>query len=244
MMTNGSTLVDPSSMVEFLPMPHDRRMTSSRRLLVTALFAVAAVAFPKEAAAEIIIKDPNPPKYSVEIEPKLNLNYFLFERYGGRAWGPGVRASIPVMSPGFIRSLNNSVAITFGLDMMKYEGTYSYYGWYGFCRRDPGNCPGWGGADVGFWAAHFPVAMQWNFFVESRWSVFGEAGITIRHAFYPDSWCNAATYDPRWGPCQPDATSLYFTFYAGGRFHFTEKLALTMRLGHPTAFSIGLSILL
>jgi hypothetical protein len=44
--------------------------------------------------------------------------------------------------------------------------------------------------------------------------------------------------------CYRDRTSLYFTFYAGGRFHFSDKIALTMRLGHPTAFSIGLSIFL
>jgi hypothetical protein len=31
--------------------------------------------------------------------------------------------------------------------------------------------------------------------------------------------------------------------YAGGRFHFTERITLTMRVGHPTA-SVGVSFLL
>jgi hypothetical protein len=31
--------------------------------------------------------------------------------------------------------------------------------------------------------------------------------------------------------------------YAGGRFHFTEHITLTMRVGHPTA-SVGVSFLL
>ena len=42
----------------------------------------------------------------------------------------------------------------------------------------------------------------------------------------------------------PDRTNAYFTFYAGGRFNFNEKFALTMRLGHPIDFSIGVSIFL
>src|SRR5512139_4222782 len=75
------------------------------------------------AHAETIIRDPNPPKYHLELEPKLNLNYFLFTYYGGEAWGPGVRASIPLVSPGFIKTLNNSVAISFGVDFMHYNGT-------------------------------------------------------------------------------------------------------------------------
>jgi hypothetical protein len=32
-------------------------------------------------------------------------------------------------------------------------------------------------------------------------------------------------------------------FYAGGRFHFTERIALTVRAGYPD-FSVGLSFLL
>jgi hypothetical protein len=199
----------------------------------------------REASADTIIKNPNPPKYSVEIEPKLNFNYFLFENYGGRAWGPGVRASIPLMSPGFIKTINNSVAISFGLDIMRYEGNEYFY-WYGYCQRNPRDCPGYYyGYDTGFWALHFPVTMQWNFFITDKWSVFGEPGITLRHALYSDyPWCGPSYYDPRYGNCYRDRTSVFFTFYAGGRFHFSEKLALTMRLGHPTAFSIGLSIFL
>jgi hypothetical protein len=78
-----------------------------------------------------------------------------------------------------------------------------------------------------------------------KWSVFAEPGLTVRHAFYPDhAWCEPPYYNPKWGPCYRDRTSLYFTFYAGARFHFSERLALTMRIGHPTAFSIGLSIFL
>jgi hypothetical protein len=221
-------------------------MARSYIAVATALSTWLGVTLaPNTASADTIIRDPNPPRYSVELEPKLNLNYFLFEYYGGSAWGPGVRASIPIMSPGFIKTLNNSVGITFGLDLMRYSGD-GYYGWYRYCTGNPRNCPGWYvGYDTAFWALLFPVAMQWNFFITDRWSVFGEPGLTIRHAFFDDvAWCQPGVYDPRFGPCNREATSLYFTFYAGGRFHFNEKLALTMRIGHPTTFSIGLSIFL
>jgi hypothetical protein len=85
--------------------------------------------------------------------------------------------------------------------------------------------------------------MQWNFWLTTKWSVFGEAGLTVRHAFYHDDpyfnqYCNG-------GFCrQASANDVYFTFFAGGRFHFNDNLALTMRIGHPIDASIGLSIFL
>ena len=193
------------------------------------------------ASAATIIKDPNPPEYKVEIEPKLNIAYLFWQSYGGGAWGPGVHFSIPIMSPGFVKTINNSVAIGFGLDIMRFDGNYNGY-YYGYCQGNPKNCPGfYNGYYSGFWAIELPVVMQWNFFITEHWSVFGEPGLTLRHAFYPSC---PSYYDPRFGPCYPDRTTPYFTFYAGGRYHFSEKIALTMRLGHPIDFSIGVSFFL
>jgi hypothetical protein len=133
-------------------------MTTLRSALLFGTIAASFWTLP--AYADSIIKNPNPPKYPLEIEPKLNLNYFLYKGYGGEAWGPGVRLSIPLMSPGFIKTINDSVAISFGLDLMRYSGD-DYYGWNAWCRREPKDCPGWySGYDSGFWAAHFPVTMQ------------------------------------------------------------------------------------
>lgn len=71
---------------------------------------------------------------------------------------------------------------------------------------------------------HFrvPVVMQWNFWLSQNWSVFGEPGGLIDFGKKPKP---------------------HPAFYAGGRFHFTERITLTMRVGHPTA-SIGVSFLL
>ena len=204
--------------------------------LATLLLGVAAAS---PADARSIIKDPNPPKYGVEIEPKLNLSYFgLWNSYGGNGWGPGVRFSIPLMSPGFIKKINDSVAISFGADFVHYEG-YRYYSCNGR------NCPiAWNSYDTSFWSLHLPVTLQWNFWLTEKWSVFAEPGLTVRRSFYKDDpyYTNC---DPRFYACgSRDATDLYFTFFVGGRFHFTDNVALTMRLGHPLDFSIGVSFFL
>jgi hypothetical protein len=71
---------------------------------------------------------------------------------------------------------------------------------------------------------HFrvPVVMQWNFWLSRNWSVFGEPGGLVDFG---------------------DKTRFHPAFYAGGRFHFTDRVSLTMRVGHPTA-SVGVSFLL
>ena len=77
------------------------------------------------------------------------------------------------------------------------------------------------GAD---WAEHFrlPVVMQWNFWLSRNWSVFGEPGAVLD---------------------LDDKLRVHPAIYAGGRFHFTDRITLTMRIGHPTA-SVGVSFLL
>ncbi len=78
------------------------------------------------------------------------------------------------------------------------------------------------GAD---WAKdHFrvPVVMQWNFWLSRNWSVFGEPGALLDFG---------------------KKTLPHPAIYVGGRFHFTDRITLTMRVGHPTA-SVGVSFLL
>lgn len=174
------------------------------------------------------IRDPHPPIYSVELEGKLNVNPDSIYTYGGTAIGPGVRASIPLVSPGFIPNLNNSVAITFGLDLVNHSG-YSYSG-----RCDAIRCYRF---DAGsFWSAYIPVAMQWNFWLTEKWSVFAEPGLTLRHAFYSDAYCDAGLY-----ACGR-RDDIYLTMFVGGRFKFNDKVGLTMRLGHPLFLSGGVSV--
>jgi hypothetical protein len=166
------------------------------------------------AGADDTIKHPGDhPEYDVEIEPHLLLGWDSVYAPGGL--GVGGRFSIPIVHNGFVQEINNSVAISFGLDWMHYDAC-----WY------HGNCS----ADY----LDFPVVMQWNFFVAQRWSVFGEPGLLFYHGFVND--CpNGNTC-----PASPRVTFLEPALYLGGRFHFSEKAALTMRIGYP-AFSVGVS---
>lgn len=69
-----------------------------------------------------------------------------------------------------------------------------------------------------------PVVMQWNFWLTNHWSVFGEPGIGFA--------ANAGNNNV-----------VHFAGYGGGRYHFNDRVSLTMRLGYP-AISVGVSFLL
>lgn len=69
----------------------------------------------------------------------------------------------------------------------------------------------------------FPIVMQWNFWLSREWSVFGEPGVGIR----------VDDEDISLDPAQ---------FFVGGRWHFSQYVALTARLGYPT-FSVGASFI-
>jgi hypothetical protein len=82
---------------------------------------------------------------------------------------------------------------------------------------------------VGFaanWTNHqhfiLSAAMQWNFWFTENWSAFGEPGFAIG---------------------TDDDIEFWPSFGAGGRYNFTERIALTMRVGFPVS-SVGISFLL
>jgi hypothetical protein len=176
--------------------------------------ALGLVGDPAAAHAQSIIKQPNEhPDYDVELEPHLNVGFFgpgLYRlsgigkgrgnrgRFGEPAFGAGFRATPIIVDPGFIKKLNNTVGITFGIDLASCGDS---------CVNDV--------------QIAIPLGMQWNFYVAEQWSVFGEVGGQFRTDF-----------DEAW----PD-----LLLQAGGRYHFDESLALTMRVGYPW-FSVGLSI--
>ena len=167
-------------------------------LAFSALAALAVCAFATNAAAdESVIKTPGDhPAYRFEAEPHGLLGYGGPFRRGGEDLGVGFRGTVILVDNGFISSINNSVGITFGGDVFFRRGTLL-----------------------------LPIAMQWNFWLTTHWSVFGEPGIAI-----------AANRDPGRDVLHP-------TFWVGGRYHFTDKIALTMRLGYP-AISVGASFFL
>jgi hypothetical protein len=80
--------------------------------------------------------------------------------------------------------------------------------------------------------AIIPVVLQWNFWLSPRWSVFGEPGVAFHIRNHEG---NDFVFDA-------------FTIYGGGRFQFSDKIALTLRLGapvlHDNVISIGVSFML
>ena len=80
--------------------------------------------------------------------------------------------------------------------------------------------------DQGVW---LPVAMQWNFWLSRSWSVFGEPGAVIRVGHGLDG--------------RHDDGLSFLGLWVGGRYHFTDRFTLTLRVGRPT-LSVGVSFLL
>jgi hypothetical protein len=182
------------------------------------------------ADEQSIIKQPGDhPRYAVEIEPHVVFAAFL-PRAGNTGFGLGGRFSIPLVHNGFVSTINNNVAIGFGLDWIHYNGCYrGYYFVNGYC------------SDLNSFV--LPVVLQWNFFLSTHWSVFGEPGLALTYASYQG---DCLAYDNAGRPIGPSCPSTLnvepFVFFVGGRYHFSESVALTMRVGYPY-FSVGASFM-
>jgi len=197
--------------------------------LLTLLSAMAAVAaattLAGTATADDTIRTPGAHlKYALEGEVHGLWGWTDYADGGGL--GIGGRISVPIVDNGFVPSINNSVAISAGLDWLSYGGPG--------CYHFNGTCYGAGSADYIF----IPVVMQWNFYVAKRWSVFGEPGVAIYHLFYSNP-CDGIAGCNYPGPT---VTSLTPVFYAGARYQITDHLAVVMRVGYPT-ISVGVSFM-
>jgi hypothetical protein len=173
------------------------------KLAVPFVFAcltglVALLLAPSVRADESIIKNPGDhPSYRFEAEPHGLIGFGGPFRGGKGEPGVGFRGTVIIVDNGFVKTINNSVGISFGADVFFTRGQATLF---------------------------LPVAMQWNFWLSPHWSVFGEPGLGL-------------------APARDRGRDvLHPAFWAGGRYHFNDKIALTMRLGYP-AFSIGASFL-
>src|SRR4051812_49362509 len=85
-----------------------------------AALSLLAVSFwQTDARADtLVIKNPGDhPRYAFEAEPHLVLGFIDPPGYAnGTGFGVGFRGSIPLVRNGFVPSINNSVAIGFGID--------------------------------------------------------------------------------------------------------------------------------
>lgn len=218
-----------------------RPCSSHGRLVVLACIAAASCAVTTTRGANAQIKQPGAhAKYSVELEPHATVwwqdasNDYYSNNSG---WGLGMRASIPLVDNGFVPSINNNVALGFGLDWGHYS--HQCY-WWGWNRNDPRY---YGNNDCTANTIWVPVVMQWNFFITKAFSVFGEPGLAIRHSWWHwgGAWCGPANnaYQCDWSDSN---TGLEPVFFVGGRVG-NDKVSFTFRLGWPYA-SLGASFFL
>ncbi len=163
--------------------------------MFAAAAAVVLAHAPDARGEDLIVSRPGAhPDYFVELQPEAIV---LFGRALDDGPGVGVRASIPVMKNGFISTLNNVPAISFGIS------------------RSP-----IGDTGAPFYA---PAVLQWSFWLSTHWSVMGEAGVFL---VFGDG----------------TRTELQPAFMAGGRFHLTDRIAITARISLPATPSVGVGV--
>lgn len=155
--------------------------------------------------------------YGVELEPHLVWQWNGDEIARSDGIGMGFRASIPILQDGPVPTINNSLAITFGFDWAHFPECYDYR----YCSEDD------------FWV---PVAVQWNFYLTPRFSLFPEFGLGFRDA--------VLDYDNnercRGSACRTYSLEVHPVLWFGARFLLTDYIALVFRLGTPS-LQLGVS---
>lgn len=208
---------------------------SGLRLLTVSLAALSTLLLPALASAQI--KQPGAhPKYSVELEPHLVVDWDN-NRWDDELLGLGLRATIPFLDNGPISTINNNMGIGFGLDWVHSGDAHCDTGWW------------WGRGGPNWWyrsnctvdVFHLPVVVQWNFWLTPIISVFGEAGIEINRWHADWDPCPANTNID----CDRSHTGVYPVFWGGGRFLFGAHSTVggVVRLGWPY-ISLGVGILI
>jgi hypothetical protein len=195
-----------------------------------SLFVVfACVLLPARSANAEPLRADHTPRYQVELEPHLVLQWTRGPYWNDDGVGVGFRASVPILADGLIRDFHDNLAVSFGLD-------WSHFG----------DCGRWGGG-CGSDAFLIPIVLQWNFFVTDWLSLFPEFGLAIEHARWV--WDGPLPRDcdgPKAGPgvCRDgSATNVELVVWFGARFTLARTIALTVRLGTPSVL-FGVSFFL
>jgi hypothetical protein len=191
---------------------------------LSVIIACAALAHASLARGDTltITRPGSHPRYNVEAEPHLVFGAFPAPGPAdGSGYGVGARGTLELIDNGFISKINNTVGIGVGVDWVHYDNSNLP------CEKaEGGNCADLN-PDYSLSYVYVPVVLQWNFWLSRDWSVFGEPGIDIRFMSRGE---DGVAFDP-------------FVLFVGGRYHFTERITLTLRVGYPT-FSAGASFLL
>jgi len=206
---------------------------SVRAALACVSLSMGLVLFTPSAEArdQVVIHNGRTPiGYDFELEPHLVLGTNPPGYGTGSGVGIGARGSVVVAPEGFIRNVNDSIAVGFGLDVGHYTGSWALRGYRDQCLHYE---PGPAGTSIctevtsngGTYNYVFiPVVMQWNFWFTQRWSAFAEPGVDLYFLGNHGMGVSPA-------------------MYVGGRCQIADRITLTVRLGYPT-FAFGVSFML
>jgi hypothetical protein len=201
----------------------------SHALRAVTLAAAALTLFVASSASAQIRSPRSHPHYGVELEPHLVVQWADEPFWNDTGVGVGLRASIPVIPDGPINTINNSLAVGFGLDWTHFDGCGR---WNDLCDAND------------FW---IPLVVQWNFFVTKNISLFGELGLALQYSVL--EWeglipSNCARVNGV-NICNDDVDDLdvELVLWFGARFIVADNIALTLRLGSPSLL-FGVSIFL
>ncbi len=128
----------------------------------------------------------------------------------GIGFAAGARFGIPLVHNGFVSTIDNAVYLNFGAEF--------YY-----LDTDDGLNRHYG---AGF---GIPVTLHWEFYFNDTWSAFAEVGFQI--FFHPRYFETGNFY--------VDAGAWVIAM-VGGSLHFSEAVALTLRVGNPYV-AVGLT---
>ena len=174
-------------------------------LVVSAAVVLAASFAPRAARAEeqsIIKEDDQHPDYVAELDVHgVFAAGPTIGRYDVIGFGPGVQASFRLFNHGFLPNINDNVAIGVGAALV-FDANY------GAVRLVT------------------PLVLQWNFWLTTHWSVFGEPGVAIGF--------------PMSTPRGNEPLYLSPSFDVGARYNFNDHVALVIRLGFPVS-TVGVS---
>jgi hypothetical protein len=192
------------------------------RLFYPALVAILSWLFVSSATAQIGRPGAHP-SYSVELEPH-GLVQWDVEPGNDEGLGLGLRASIPVIQNGPVKTINNSFAVGFGLDWAYADQSCPW----------PVRPVRYEGCDAHNFSV--PVVAQWNFFFNDTVSAFAELGLTIIYA----TWDYSVTVPADWDEDEIDVDPV---FLIGPRFILGDNVAIPIRIGWPY-LSVGVSFLM
>lgn len=183
--------------------------------------------FTTQADAQIRSRGAHP-RYAAELDLHLVWQWAEEPWWNDEGIGLGLRGSIPLMDNGPIETINNNLAITFGLDWAHFDGN---------CNRAGFECDA-----NDFW---IPVALQWNFFLSRVVSLYPELGLALQHSTWSADIGGPGCVNVRGYPIcgDDDDTDIELVIWLGSRFNVSDDLAITLRLGRPSLL-LGVSFLL